>query len=190
MLLCLFSFFSRKALDQFPNSPYAYEKAADLLLKCTPRTEHVVTGNLEKIPIFYKTALRLAGKEILSVRHKIGVYQVLFAEHERKSEGVENLKLARNFSPESEIDYALARAGKLTFSSLWVHSSFMSGICEYDGYDDDNAGEEELLSFSHVPLKVSKKSASSKIGKKKGKECCQVTESKMLNKRILINRVQ
>ncbi|XP_034253360.1 uncharacterized protein LOC117652505 [Thrips palmi] len=153
----------KKALDQFPNSPFVHEQAAEIVVKSTPLIGLYVMSNLKKIELHYKEAIRLAGKDILSIRHRLGLNQVLGAgqlrvHHEAlllRAEGMENLSKARHLTAEARIHYELAKADNLNFSALSICSPFMFT------FPDDDDDDYELVSCP---------GASSSKGNKKSKK--------------------
>ena len=115
--------FSRNALLKFPESAFVHEKAADLLQLSQPSFDFLPKSYFLIEP-FYKKALKLAGREVLSLRHKLGLHQVSFGRLKIENyegtfdEGVENLKRAAALIPSAQVHLEDLKKGKLVVSPL------------------------------------------------------------------------
>lgn len=108
----------RNALKKFPDNAYVHEKAADILTKSQVTFEFLPKSYFLIEP-FYKKALKLAGKECLSLRHKLGIHQVLLGRFRIENyegthdEGIKNLEKAAVLFPDAKVHLQLAKEGKL-----------------------------------------------------------------------------
>ncbi|KAJ1532211.1 hypothetical protein ONE63_000831 [Megalurothrips usitatus] len=113
----------QNAIKQFPNNAWVHEKAAEILQQSQPSFSFMPKSYLLIEP-FYKKALKLAGKDCLSLRHNLGKHQVMFGQLKIENyegihdEGIKNLELASKLIPDAYIHLQAARQGKLTPSSV------------------------------------------------------------------------
>lgn len=143
----------RNALKKFPESAFVHEKAADLLQLSQPSFNFLPKSYLLIEP-FYKKALKLAGGEVLSLKHKLGLHQVSFGRLKIENyegtydEGVENLKQAATLISSAQVQLDDLSKGKLVVSPLIAELPPM-----LVRYEEDSSSSED----SHVSHKASKK---------------------------------
>ncbi|XP_026287874.1 uncharacterized protein LOC113213123 [Frankliniella occidentalis] len=158
----------QNALKKFPNSAYVHERAADILQSSQP-TFYFLPKSYLLIEPFYKKALKLAGKECATLRHKLGIHQVLLAQLRLENfegihdEGIKNLELAACSIPNAKIHLNLAKKGLLDSSVVGIPQMPMPILCR-----EESSSESSEADYT-VVLSTKKKNKKRK-GKSKSKK--------------------
>lgn len=156
----LFASDFRNALKKFPDNAYVHEKAADILTKSQVTFEFLPKSYFLIEP-FYKKALKLAGKECLSLRHKLGIHQVLLGRFRIENyegthdEGIKNLEKAAALYSDAKVDLQLAKEGKLQVN-IFGKTSMPPVLLAHEETTSSSSEESNQKNCS-MPLKDRKK---------------------------------